>query len=625
MAYDRSNSGTVIQGPMTVSKRDSYETEMVVNKQIPYRISRTSKGYFAANSAASPGDLRAIAVYFSGWNWAGTQKSSSPLDVCWYPYVLNLDANGGTFTGGSTLISGKQMYLPIVNRNQDGNSSESKKGKDVGTASNCVLDSATADKPYAVIPKRDGWKFAGWSTSPDSSQKISTFGNLITEEEILKGQICYKVFSTSSAASVTSDASEVPVEAIVGEGTATLYAKWEQQDYTVKVYYPVVPDSWQTNVTKITFTYGKELPSAPEGTLNPRCTGYIFHGIYTEENGGGTCYYNESMVPQIEVYNGEGASSKNVLKLYAHYTPIDYSIVFKSGTSYGSGTLPDPINLKYGQSGIIPNLSNYHMDGYTFIYWANTSDEQDETKYRAGDVFTNLTAVNGKTIVMTAQWQVNTYKLTYSCKNSVIFENHNEGNLNPSGTVSPDRYANLKDVWVPFGTACKITEYEPIIFGYDFLGWKLFTSENGSLVERRFLKPGEVFPWSYKYSIVAKPVFVVSPTVDVCVESVIPSGKTSYRCLLYEDISDDDIILTEQVPNNPRVLTLNTDYFYTVLNENELEITVRRTDNNPITVELFGSKYSWHRGIPYVYTDTIKGTGWTRGNLYINKEGQYVR
>lgn len=633
MAYDRSNSGSVIQGPMSVSKRDSYETEMINNKQIPYRISRTSKGYFAANAAASPGDLRAIAVYFSGWNWSGSSKSSSPLNVCWYPYLLNLDANGGEFEDKSTLISGKKMFQPILNRNGNNDSNRSTSGKDIGTASNCVVDGEKKTKPYAVIPKRDGWQFEGWSDSPDSSKKISTFGGLITNEEILKGQICYKVFSTSSASSASGNPADIAIESIVGEGTATLYAKWTQKTYTVKIKYPVIPDGWRTNTATTNFTYGKELPNPPAGTLNPKCTGYIFKGIYSEENGNGTCYYDENMKPKIDTYDGSGIIN-DILKLYAHYVPINYSVVFRVNVPYGSGTLPEPINLNYDEYAVIPELSDYHIDGYTFTYWANSTDLTDGKKYYPGDEFVNLTAENGKTITMTAQWHVNSYSLKYIFKDSVIFENNGEGDLNPEGTTSPDRYTELRDVKVPYGTSCIVTDYEPMIFGYDFLGWKLYENETDPIDgEVRFLRPGEVFPWNYDHNMVAKPVFVVSPTICVCEESIMVPGKTFYRCLLYEDITDDDIVLTKEVSGELETLTLGIDYTYEVLKEHELEINLLAdtntywanstdfTDKDKIHIELFNNKNSWHRGIPYICTEST----WNRGNLYFNKEGKFVR
>ena len=179
-----------------------------------------------------------------------------------------------------------------------------------------------------------------------------------------------------------------------------------------------------------------------------------------------------------------------------------------------------------------------------------------------------------------------------------------------------------------------VTDYEPMIFGYDFLGWKLYENETDPIDgEVRFLRPGEVFPWNYDHNMVAKPVFVVSPTICVCEESIMVPGKTFYRCLLYEDITDDDIVLTKEVSGELETLTLGIDYTYEVLKEHELEINLLAdtntywanstdfTDKDKIHIELFNNKNSWHRGIPYICTEST----WNRGNLYFNKEGKFVR
>jgi uncharacterized repeat protein (TIGR02543 family) len=173
-----------------------------------------------------------------------------------------------------------------------------------------------------------------------------------------------------------------------------------------------------------------------EGALpdyDPTRIGYTFAGWNTQPGGTG------------DVYNGDKVESSKVV--YAQWTGNTYTVEYD--VNGASGDIPDTTRT-YNDNAALPASVR---EGYTFTGW-NTAKDGSGTAYVAG-YSGNLTAEQGDTITLFAQWAPITYIVQYNA-------NGGTGNLPPAARSYGDNAA------LPASTRT----------GYVFIGWN--TAANGT-------------------------------------------------------------------------------------------------------------------------------------------------
>jgi uncharacterized repeat protein (TIGR02543 family) len=124
----------------------------------------------------------------------------------------------------------------------------------------------------------------------------------------------------------------------------------------------------------------------------PSKKGYKFSGWYTDKS-----FSKSTKVTKLS----KGAKGKNgEIKLYAKWTPIKYTITFKSNGGTGKSYTK---SCKYGVKYKI-NKNEFIRTGYKFIGW-NTKKDGSGKSYEVGSIIKNLTSKNRKNITLYAQWE----------------------------------------------------------------------------------------------------------------------------------------------------------------------------------------------------------------------------
>ncbi len=169
---------------------------------------------------------------------------------------------------------------------------------------------------------------------------------------------------------------------------ATLYERWQANQYSVSLNNQSATTAGQTSVTA---TYGQPMPSIAENL--PSKTNYIFGGYYSDTNGEGKKYYN-----------ADGTSANNYAKyssdptqhvLYAYWIPeLKFSV---NGAIDGTLTRRD--NTAMPSSATVPSACG---SCWEFIGWSTDSEEDEAPAYAGGATHafgepTTLYAVFGKT------------------------------------------------------------------------------------------------------------------------------------------------------------------------------------------------------------------------------------
>lgn len=178
-----------------------------------------------------------------------------------------------------------------------------------------------------------------------------------------------------------------------------------------------------------TFTFTSEI------TLNaPTRTGCVFKGWYTDSK-----YKNKiEKIAKGTVQN---------ITLYAKWTANKYDINF-SGNGATSGTMTSLAKCSYTKTYALPKNA-FKKKGYKFVGW-NTKANGTGTTYANEASVKGLVSKDKGSITLYAQWQKNTYKITYVLNGG---KNHKD---NPSQYTVSTKTITLKS---------------PTRKGYTFKGW----------------------------------------------------------------------------------------------------------------------------------------------------------
>ena len=134
-------------------------------------------------------------------------------------------------------------------------------------------------------------------------------------------------------------------------------------------------------------------------TVQPTRTGYTFTGWSTTKDGS-VEYTDQQAIPNVTATNDAAVT------LYAQWTPISYTVHFDANYDNNgiviSGTMSDQ-TLTYDQGAL--NANAFERTGYTFTGWNTQSDGSGAT-YTDQQVSPNVTATNGATVTLYAQWDI---------------------------------------------------------------------------------------------------------------------------------------------------------------------------------------------------------------------------
>ena len=367
---------------------------------------------------------------FSGWATTATGKVT---------YSDKQSVKNLTTTNGAT-ITLYAVWTPItytIKFNGNGSSS--------GSMSNLAMVYDTAKALTANAYKRTGYSFNGWNTAADGS------GAKYTDKQSVKN------LTTTQGATVNLYAQWTPISYAVkfnGNGSTSgsmanqsfvydkaqnLSANAFKREFTITYNYnysgaanttakaSATFNGWATSTSgKVVYTDKqsvKNLSSTSGAVVNvyakwtdkavtlptPTRTGYVFDGWYTSASSGN----------KIGSGGGSYTPSKDIT-VYAHWTPISYTIKF-NGNGSTSGTMSN-LSMTYDVAKTL-TANAYKRTGYTYVGW-NTKADGTGTVYSDKQSVKNLTATQGATINLYAQWKPIGYSVKFN------------GNGSTSGSMS---------------------------------------------------------------------------------------------------------------------------------------------------------------------------------------------
>ncbi len=246
---------------------------------------------------------------------------------------------------------------------------------------------------------KTGYTFGGWQDASGKPYGDNTFVNNLTTEN---------------------------------DGIVTLTAKWNANSYTV------IFDS--NNGTGTTASQDITYDTTVALDLNTFAKeGYTFDCWKDEK---GTAYSDGADVKNL-------AESGNIT-LTAQWKPNTYTIEFNAGDG-GTGNMT-AMSVTYDEASNL-TANTFTKTGYSFAGWSGSNGE----KYADKESVKNLATENGSIVTLTAQWEENSYTITY---------NANGGEGEKTQTV---KYT--ESVTLPTTGFTRV--------GYTFIGWNSQADGNG--------------------------------------------------------------------------------------------------------------------------------------------------
>ena len=251
----------------------------------------------------------------------------------------------------------------------------------------------------------------------------------------------FSVSGTGTRYSLASDKTSASVT--IGSADATVNASLRNFAYTV-----VFKGNGSTSgaMSNQAFDYGISQNLTANGFTR---TGYTYAGWATSANGN-VAYTNQQNVNNLTATDG------GTVNLYAKWTPITYTVVFK-----GNGSTSGAMSNQAFDYSISQNLTanGFTRTGYTFAGWATSAN--GDVVYSNLQSVSNLTTTNGATITLYAKWTVHTYTVHFD-------KNHN------------DVTGSMGDMNFTYDVAQQLTANGFSRTHYDFTGWNTQADGNGT-------------------------------------------------------------------------------------------------------------------------------------------------
>lgn len=235
----------------------------------------------------------------------------------------------------------------------------------------------------------------GGSNAPSSStvtNTLSTYGMTVSSSVPTRTGYTFAGWNTNASGTGTnySAGSYVSVGA---NATVTLYAKWTPITYNITYNGNGNTGGSTASQTK---TYNVAINLQNNGFTK---TGYHFTGWNTASNGTGTSYSA-----------GVGYSSNANLALYARWAINSSTLsVNPNGGTWNNSTTTQNFTQNYNTTKSIPVPTR---TGYTFTGWTRSGTNGSMTSLTGSSTYT-FGASNGVTDILTAEWKINNYTVTY--------------------------------------------------------------------------------------------------------------------------------------------------------------------------------------------------------------------
>lgn len=181
--------------------------------------------------------------------------------------------------------------------------------------------------------------------------------------------------------------------------TLTMYAQWSSNGYDI---------SFNANAKDATgatpsmhMSYGETRNLTKNGFSR---TGYIFSGWRLSDAVSDTEYADGASVTNLS------SESNASVTLYAQWTPISYRIRFDGNKTDATGSTQE-MSMRYGETKTLsPN--GFSSPSAKWTGW-NASADGTGSSYSNGQDVKNLTAEDGGTVTLYAQWSTNSYTVTF--------------------------------------------------------------------------------------------------------------------------------------------------------------------------------------------------------------------
>lgn len=383
VVYDKNTTDTVTNMPNPASTTKTYGTNLTLSSNVPARTGYTFGGWdvYVGNTYQN---ANVAAGGTLGYDYVSTQGATVTLKAKWVgvPYDVYLDKNADDAAPGTDKVTATF-------------------GSDMPT------DGVT-------MPTRPGYTFAGYYDNANSG-----------------GTQYYT--ANGASAHVWDKAS-----------TATLYARWTANDYTITY------DADGGTISSNSQTY-KTTDTATLRT--PTKTGYTFGGWQPTADSGNW--------KASEVYPASTSVKDKYgnVTLKAIWTPIKYNVTLNPQGGTGGTS-----NVEVTYNADMPEIEIPTRVGYTFAGYYDTEAATGGTMYYNANGTSahvwNHTTVN----TLYARWTPDTYTIRY--------DGNKPANTNGSVTGVPGSQQKT------YGTSINLTTDKPSLEGYTFAGWA--TNPDGS-------------------------------------------------------------------------------------------------------------------------------------------------
>jgi uncharacterized repeat protein (TIGR02543 family) len=378
-----STSQTVSNMPVDQTK--TFGQLMTISNLVPTRKGYTFAGWYTQSNGTGT-------KYDPGSNYAADQNGGTVnLYAKWTPWTYNIK--------------------------YDQNVKSTSSSKTVTDMPNAQTKTQEIDVTLSsMTPKRNGYIFAGWSTSANGSVEYKP-GSRFTKD------------LDSNGASIT------------------LYAVWTPWKHTVTYDKNVDPSSSSQTVTNMpgnqTKTFDEKLMIS---STKPSRNGYIFNGWNTQKDGKGTAYASGAEYKHDQ--NG------NTVTLYAQWTAWKHTVHYNANGG-DQNSVPTDQTKTFDQAMILSDKKPTRH-GYNFVRW-NTKADGTGTSYEVKGNYNH--DQNGGTVTLYAIWTPWVHTVHYDA---------NGGDQN---SVPNDQKKT-------YGQSMNVATKVPTRNEYKFLGWT--TGKDGS-------------------------------------------------------------------------------------------------------------------------------------------------
>ena len=339
--------------------------------------------------------------------------------------TVTLNANGGTFSDGSTVKTLSGKYGCTIDTS--GIENPTYTGYEFSSWQNMPFVFSLEDTTYYAV-----WGGAETSyTIKHYKQPTSLSENYeLAETETLSGVT--GAATTASAKSYTGfTAKSFEQGTVANDGSTVISIYYDRNTYTIIFD----ANGGIGTMSSITVAYGVSVTLTANAFTK---TGYSFAGWSVAE----------SVEITTAAYTDGGTLIVSAsVTLYAVWTANTYTIAFDANG--GSGTMSS-MTATYGVSATL-SINAFTKIGYHFSGWSVVETvETTSVAYTDGVSVSNLTTVNGGSVILYAVWTINTYTISYDANGG-------------SG--------EMESITMTYGDSVTLTANTFTRTGYTFAGW----------------------------------------------------------------------------------------------------------------------------------------------------------